>query len=62
MWYESIMHAIITWGTDTSDIFNIGPVQSIAYFFSENRLKLWFGTYVDDPQYETISIPFLEYQ
>ena len=43
-------------------IYNQGTIVSMAYSFSENRLELWFGTYVDDPQYETISIPFLENQ
>ena len=49
-------------GMDPGDIFNAGTVQSMAYSFSENRLELWLGTFVDDPQYETISIPFLEDQ
>jgi len=49
-------------GMDPGDIFNAGTVQSMAYSFSENRLELWLGTFVDDPQYETISIPFLENQ
>jgi hypothetical protein len=49
-------------GMDPGDIFNAGTVQCMAYSFSENRLELWLGTFVDDPQYETISIPFLENQ
>jgi len=43
-------------------IYNQGTVQSMAYSYAENRLELWLGTFVDDPQYETISIPFLEDQ
>jgi len=46
-------------GMDPGDIYNRGTIQSMAYSFSENRLELWLGTFVDDPQYETISIPFL---
>ena len=44
------------------DIYNIGTIQSMAYSYAENRLELWLGTFDDDPQYETISIPFLENQ
>ena len=47
-------------GMDPGDIYNLGTVQSMAYSFSENRLDLWLGTFNDAPQYETISIPFLE--
>jgi len=43
-------------------IYNQGTFNSMAYSYSENRMELWFGTYVEDPQYETISIPFLEDQ
>jgi len=46
-------------GLDPGDIYNMGTVQSMAYSFSDNRLELWLGTFVDDPQYTTISIPFL---
>nr|NQU92796.1 hypothetical protein [Bacteroidota bacterium] len=46
-------------GMDPGDIYNAGTVQSIAYSFSDNHMELWLGTYVDDPQYVTISIPFL---
>ena len=49
-------------GMDPGDIFNAGTLQSMAYSFSDNRLELWLGTFVGDPQYETISIPFLENQ
>jgi len=49
-------------GMDPGDIFNAGTMQSMAYSYSENRLELWLGTFVDDPQYLTISIPFLEGQ
>jgi len=49
-------------GMDPGDIYNIGTVQSIAYFFSDNRMELWLGTFVNDPQYVTISIPFLQDQ
>jgi len=49
-------------GMDPGDIYNMGTVQSMAYSFSDNRLELWLGTFVDDPQYVTISIPFLEGQ
>jgi len=49
-------------GMDPGDIFNAGTIQSMAYSFSENRLELWLGTFVDDPQYVTIPIPFLEGQ
>ena len=47
---------------DPGDIFNAGTILSMAYSFSDNRLELWLGTFVDDPQYVTISIPFLEDQ
>jgi len=47
-------------GMDPGDIYNAGTIQSMAYSFSENRLELWLGTFVDNPQYVTISIPFLE--
>ncbi|MCF8129907.1 MAG: C45 family peptidase [Deltaproteobacteria bacterium] len=43
-------------------IYNQGTITSMAYSYAENRMELWFGTYVEDPQYETISIPFLENQ
>ena len=43
-------------------IYNQGTIQSMAYSYAENRLELWLGTFVDDPQYVTISIPFLEGQ
>jgi len=46
-------------GMDPGDIYNYGTVQSIAYSFSDNHIELWLGTYVDDPQYVSISIPFL---
>lgn len=49
-------------GIDPGDIYNIGTVQSMAYSFSDNRLELWLGNFVDDPQYVTISIPFLQDQ
>ena len=49
-------------GMDNGDIYNIGTIQSMAYSYAENRLELWLGTFVDDPQYVTISIPFLEGQ
>jgi len=44
------------------DIYNCRTVMSMAYSLSENFLELWFGTYVNDRQYETIPIPFLEDQ
>ncbi len=47
-------------GMDPGDIFNAGTIQSMAYSFADNRLDLWLGTFVDDPQYVTITIPFLE--
>lgn len=46
-------------GMDPGDIFNLGTVQSLAYSFAENRLYLWLGTFVDEPQYVEIEIPFL---
>ena len=49
-------------GMDPGDIYNAGTIQSMAYSFADNRLDLWIGTFVDDPQYVTISIPFLENQ
>ena len=49
-------------GMDPSDIFNAGTIQSMAYSYAENRLELWLGTFVDDPQYVTMSIPFLEHE
>ena len=49
-------------GKDPGDIYNEGTIQSMAYSYTENRLELWLGTFVDDPQYLTISIPFLEGQ
>ena len=45
-----------------SDIYNCGTNMSMAYSLFENLLELCFGTYVDDRQYETIRIPFLEGQ
>ena len=47
-------------GNDPGDIFNEGTIQSMAYSYAENRLELWLGTYVEDPQYVTLSIPFLK--
>ena len=47
-------------GKDSADIYAANTIQSMAYSFSENRLELWLGNFVDDPQYETISIPFLD--
>jgi len=47
-------------GKDSGDIYAANTIQSMAYSFSENRLELWLGNFVDDPQYETISIPFLD--
>ena len=49
-------------GMDPGDIYNIATFQNMAYSFSENRLEFWNGTFEDAPQYETISIPFLEDQ
>jgi len=49
-------------GMDPGDIYNIGTIQSMAYSFSDNRLELWLGTFVDNPQYVAVSIPFLEDQ
>jgi len=46
-------------GMDPGDIYNAGTVQSMAYSYADNQLELWLGTYVGDPQYVTISIPFL---
>ena len=46
-------------GMDPGDIYNRSTIQSMAYSYSENRLEFWLGTFVDNPQYETISIPFL---
>ena len=47
-------------GRDYGDIYNMGTIQSMVYSFSDNRLELWLGAFVDDPQYVTMSIPFLE--
>ena len=49
-------------GMNDGDIYNRGTIQSMAYSYSENRLEFWLGNFEDDPQYETISIPFLEGQ
>ena len=43
---------------DYGDIYHSGTVQSLVYSFSNNQLQLWNGTFVDAPQYETISIQF----
>lgn len=51
-------------GEDDGDIFWAYTVQSFAYSFSDNRLELWLhatnGDFDDSPQYETVTIPFLE--
>ena len=49
-------------GNDPGDIYNSGTIQSMAYSYAENRLELWLGTFVDEPEYMTLSIPFLEGQ
>jgi len=61
-WVRTIMSYHKPGGNHYGDIYNVGTVQSMAYSFSDNRLDLWLGDYVEDPQYETISIPFLEDQ
>ena len=45
-----------TW--DYGDIYNPGTIQSMVYSFSDNRLELWNGAFVDAPQYEQILIQF----
>jgi len=40
------------------DIYLAGTILSMAYSYEENEMRLWLGTYTEDPQYVTISVPF----
>lgn len=40
------------------DIYLAGTILSMAYSYEENEMRLWLGTYVEDPQYVTIPVHF----
>ena len=40
------------------DIYLGGTILSMAYSYEENEMRLWLGTYVEEPQYVIIEVPF----